>query len=274
MDLSILTVLIFGACIGSFLNVVIYRMPRNISFVFKRSKCPSCNKNLNISDLVPVLSWILLRGRCRYCSNFISVRYPLIEFITSILFFICLFSKGWIDDSLPSSFIVISGWILVSYIVSLCFIDYDYMILPNSLTYSGSLVGLSFIFYYEKFISKTNINFFFDHLGAFFFTLIGFLFFNLLIKKIISKPGIGDGDASLFAMSGAWLGPSGIEVTITLSFLISAFFIIICLLFKRIKRGNYIPFGPFICISILLVWFFGPTFWFEKLGDIFWWKYI
>ncbi len=274
MDLSILIVLVFGSCIGSFLNVVIYRLPRKISFIFKRSQCTSCKKNLNILDLVPVLSWILLRGKCRYCSTLISIRYPLIEFITSILFLLCLFSKGWIDDSIPSLFIVISGWILVAYIVSLCFIDYDYMILPNSLTYSGSLVGLFLIFYYEKFISKTNIIFFFDHFCAFVFSLIGFLVFNLLIKIIIRKPGLGDGDAKLFAMGGAWLGLPGLEVTIALSFLISSVFVVFGLIFKRIKRGQYIPFGPFICVSILFVWFFGPTFWFEILGDIFWWKYI
>tara|TARA_B100000579_G_scaffold411642_1_gene402631 strand:- start:545 stop:1072 length:528 start_codon:yes stop_codon:yes gene_type:complete len=175
---------------------------------------------------------------------------------------------------MPSLFIVISGWILVSYVMALCFIDYDYMILPNSLNYSGALIGLFLIFYYEKFISKTNIIFFFEHLSVFIFSLIGFLIFNFLIKILISKPGLGDGDAKLFAMSGAWLGLGGLEVTITLSFLISAIFVVFGLIFKFIKRGHYIPFGPFICVSILLVWFFGPNFWFEKLGDIFWWKYI
>ena len=274
MDLSILLVLFLGACIGSFLNVIIYRLPRKISFIVKRSQCIACKENLNILDLFPILSWILLRGRCRYCNAFIPIRNPLIELSTSILFFICLFSKGWIYDSIPSPFVVISGWILVSYLIALFYIDYDYMILPNSLNYSGAFVGLFLIFYYENFISQTNITYLFDHLSAFILSLIGFLFFNFLIKIIINKPGLGDGDAKLFAMSGAWLGLAGLEVAIALSFLISAVFVVFGLIFKLIKRGEYIPFGPFICISIFLVWFFGPTFWFEKLGDIFWWKYI
>ena len=274
MDPSILLVLVFGTCIGSFLNVVIYRVPRKVSFIYRRSQCVACKKNLNILDLCPILSWILLRGRCRYCNASISIRYPLIEFTTSLLFLLCLFSRGWIYDPMPSSFVVISGWILVSYVTALCFIDYDYMILPNSLNYSGTSVGLFLIFCYEKFISKTNITYFFNHLSAFSLALIGFLVFNFLIKIIIRKPGLGDGDAKLFAMSGAWLGLGGLEVTVTLSFLISAVFVILGFIFKLIKRGQYIPFGPFICVSILLVWFFGPTFWIDKLGDIFWWKYI
>mgnify|MGYP001346464654 CR=1 FL=1 len=274
MDLNILPILVFGSCIGSFLNVVIYRLPRKISFIFKRSQCISCKRNLNVIDLFPILSWIVLRARCRYCGFFIPIRYPLIELTTSILFSLCLFSKGWKYDSIPSSFVLISGWILVSYVIALCFIDYDYMILPNSLNYSGALVGLFLIFYYEKCIAKTDIIFFFNHLSTYIFSLIGFLIFNILIKIIISKPALGNGDAKLFAMSGAWLGIEGLEVTIALSFLISAIFIVFGFISKRIKKGEYIPFGPFICVSILLVWFFSPTFWFEKLGDIFWWKYI
>ena len=274
MYLNIILIIILGTCIGSFLNVAIYRIPRKKSFIFKRSHCTYCRKNLNIFDLIPILSWILLRRKCRYCGNSINVRYPLIEFFTSILFSLCLFCKGWSYTSIPILFSLISGWILISYLIVLCFIDYDFMVLPDSLTYSGSLVGLFLVFYYEMFISKTNIIIFFDHLSAYIIAFIGFLIFNFLIKLIISKPALGTGDAKLFAMSGAWLGISGLEVTIVLSFLTSAIFVVFGFISQNIKRGEYIPFGPFICFSILLVWSFGSTFWFEKLGDIFWWKYI
>ena len=274
MNLNIFPIIILGTCIGSFLNVVIYRIPRKESFIFKRSHCIYCRKNLDIVDLIPILSWILLRRKCRYCGKSINLRYPSIEFLTSILFSLGLFYKGWPYASVPILFSLISCWILVSYLIVLCFIDYDFMILPDSLTYSGSLVGLFLIFYYEIFISKTNMIIFFDHLSAYIIAFIGFLIFNFLIKLIIRKPGLGAGDAKLFAMSGAWLGISGLEVTIVLSFLTSAIFVIFGFIFKRIKRGKYIPFGPFICISILLVWSFGSTFWFDNLGNIFWWKYI
>ena len=274
MNLNIIPIIVLGACIGSFLNVLIYRIPRKESFVFNRSHCTSCNKNLSVFDLFPIFSSILLGGKCRYCGNSIPIRYTLIEFFTAILFSLSLFSKGLIYGPVPILFSLISGWILVSYLIVLFFIDYDFMILPDSLTYSGSLVGLFLIFYYEKFISKTSTVIFFDHLSAYIFALFGFLILNFIIQIIIGKPGLGNGDAKLFAMSGAWLGFSGLEVTIALSFLLSAIFVVFGFISKHITKGDYIAFGPFVCTSVLLVWFFGATFWFEKLGNIFWWKYI
>tara|TARA_Y100001968_G_scaffold253139_1_gene238725 strand:- start:3635 stop:4192 length:558 start_codon:yes stop_codon:yes gene_type:complete len=179
-----------------------------------------------------------------------------------------------IDDFSSSLFLVISGWILISYLVILFFIDIDEMILPNSITNSGTLVGLFLIFYFDFFINNTADKILLDHLYAYILAFFGISIFSYLIKLIIKKPVLGGGDVKLFAMSGLWLGLEGLEVTITLSFLISAIFVLFGLIIRSIKRGSYIAFGPFICISFLLVWFFGPQFWFESLGNIFWWKYL
>ena len=94
------------------------------------------------------------------------------------------------------------------------------------------------------------------------------------MQFIFKKPAFGVGDAKLFAMSGAWLGFSGLEVAITLSFLIAGIFILFGFIVGSIRRGDYIPFGPFICISSFLIWTFGSQFWVHFLGDIFWWKYL
>ena len=87
--------IVFGVCIGSFLNVIIYRLPRKRSFLFNRSKCPACKKNLNVIDLFPIISWIFLSAKCRYCRSSISFRYPFVEFLTAFLFYLCLESAGF-----------------------------------------------------------------------------------------------------------------------------------------------------------------------------------
>ena len=267
-------VLVLGSCIGSFLNVVIYRLPKRKSFIFNRSQCPSCHRCLNYYDLFPFFSWIFLGGKCRYCSNSINIRYPLVELITSLLFFLCLHSKGFVISSSPGLFFIISGWLLVSYLLILFFIDIDEYILPDSLTYSGSFIGLFLVFVLVFFIEDIPNTIFLDHLLAFCLGFFGISIFSLIVKLIIHKPALGGGDAKLFAMSGAWLGLEGLEVSITLSFLFAALFVFFGFIFNKLKRGEYIPFGPFICFSIFLVWFLGPQFWFESLGDIFWWKYL
>ena len=272
-ELSFLTI-IFGSCIGSFLNVVIYRLPKNKSFIINRSKCPSCSKLINSFDLIPIISWIILKGRCRYCSNNINIRYPAIELGTSFLFICCLNSIGFDNFLLPASLNILSGWVLVSFLIVLTMIDIDTLILPNSLTYSGSCIGLLLILTQDLFINKYPDRYFFEHLGAFLFSFFGISLCSYFLRSLFRKDVLGGGDAKLIAMSGAWLGLSGVEIVITLSFLLGGILSLVLLLFRIIKRGDYIPFGPFICISIVLVWIYGSVFWYELLGNIFWWKYL
>ncbi len=266
--------IIFGACIGSFLNVVIFRLPKNKSFIVNRSQCPKCSKSLNVYDLIPIFSWFLLRGRCRYCSENISIRYPVIEFITSLLFLVCLFSNGFNPYLVPLPFNFVSGWILVSFLIVLTIIDIDTMTLPNSLTYSCSILGLLLLLLQDIVINQNSDLYFLDHFLAFLFSFIGISFFSYFLKILMNKNVFGGGDAKLIAMSGAWLGPSGVEIVITLSFLFGGIFSLLLLLLRKIRRGDYIPFGPFICLSTFLVWVYGSGFWYKILGNIFWWKYL
>ena len=175
---------------------------------------------------------------------------------------------------MPEFYIAISGWLLVSYLIVLFMIDIDEMILPNSLTYSGAVVGLALIFFQCLFFYDSSYQLLLEHFLAYLIAIFGITFISFIVKLIIKKPALGAGDAKLFAMTGAWLGLEGLEVTITLSFLLSSLIVISGLILRLIKRGEYIPFGPYICVSFFLVWFFGPQFWFDSLGDIFWWKYL
>tara|TARA_Y100001968_G_C19424780_1_gene753720 strand:+ start:19 stop:843 length:825 start_codon:yes stop_codon:yes gene_type:complete len=272
-ELSI-PVLILGACIGSFLNVVIYRLPLNESIVFPGSHCPSCSERLNQFDLIPIFSWLFLRARCRYCNKKISIKYPFIELLTSILFLISYKVTLFFNTTNLSILVILFGWILLSILVCLSFIDIEHMILPNSLTFGGSILGLCFILLVDLFKNKSIGEQFNNHLFSYLIVLFGVYSFSLLVKFIIKKPGLGEGDAKLFAMSAAWLGSIGFEVTITLSFILCGFFALFGLFSRRIKRGQYIPFGPFICFSTFLTWTLGPYTIIDFLGDVFWWRSI
>jgi leader peptidase (prepilin peptidase)/N-methyltransferase len=127
----------FGASVGSFLNVVIYRLPQGISLVYPPSHCPKCHHRLGKSENIPVLGWLWLGGRCRWCGTAISVRYPAVETFTGLLFCLVLgdFSFSWQT---------LGYWILVSWLLALALIDFDTMTLPNSLTQSGLVLGIVF----------------------------------------------------------------------------------------------------------------------------------
>src|SRR5690554_6056807 len=134
-------IFIIGLIIGSFLNVIIYRLPKNESIVSPPSHCPNCDKNLRVIDLIPVISFIINRGKCRYCGDKISWQYPLVELLTVFLF-LSLFLKFGFNS------IFIIYIILVSLLIVLSFIDIKYMIIPNKITYPGIIIAfiLSFFF--------------------------------------------------------------------------------------------------------------------------------
>lgn len=132
-------IFIFGASIGSFLNVVIYRVPAGLSLLHPPSRCPQCLHKLGKTENVPVLGWLRLGGKCRWCKTPISARYPLVEAVCGLLF--C-----WIFWQFTFSWPTLGYWVLVSWLLILGLIDFDTMILPNVLTQSGLILGLVFQF--------------------------------------------------------------------------------------------------------------------------------
>src|SRR4030095_11735180 len=126
---------IFGAVIGSFLNVVIHRVPREQSIVFPNSACPSCRNSLRFYDNIPILSFLILRGRCRSCRNPISIRYPIVEAITAILFVLVTIQNG-------TSLALLFDLVFVAALIALIFIDAEHMILPNVITYPGMVFAI------------------------------------------------------------------------------------------------------------------------------------
>jgi len=234
----ILFFLFLGIIIGSFLNVVIYRLPEGKSIIYPPSHCPKCNKRLKMIDLIPVLSYLSTRGKCRYCKEKISFQYPFVELLTGFLF-LSAYLKFGLNIKLIFMLILLSSLIVIS------FIDYKFMIIPNVITYPGVIIGLLYAIIFEY------INIINSLLGIF---IPAFL---LLIIALIFRGGMGIGDIKLVAMLGAFLG---YKYTLAAIFIGSVFGSIIGLTLMSLgilKKKSRIPFGPFICIGAVLMIFYG-----------------
>lgn len=182
---------VLGLCVGSFLNVVIARVPHDQSVIKPRSRCPKCGYTLSWYDNIPLLSWLMLRGRCRGCKTPISVRYPLVELLTGLLFLACLRRFDW-------SWELASALVLVTLLVPLTFIDLEHWILPFSLTVPGIILGV--VLAWPRGMEAVQ--------GAAIGAAVGFLAFRLMEYlgwKLLRKEALGGGDKYLVAMLGAFL---------------------------------------------------------------------
>lgn len=240
-------ILFFGLIIGSFLNVCIYRLPRNLSIVKPASSCPKCDTKIRPWDNIPVLSYILLRGRCRSCGEKIAIRYPLVEILNSILYFLAYihFDFGW---HLPFMFAFLSALIVIT------FIDIDYQIIPDIITIPGIGIGLfaGTFFMPDPFsVEFTSIGFKNSFIGL----LAGGGIFYLI--AVISRGGMGGGDIKMMAMIGAFLGWKSVLLTTFIGSLVGSIFGIFLMIFKKTGRKAKIAFGPFLALGAIITLFKG-----------------
>ena len=258
MGMYNITVLIYsfivGISIGSFINVVLWRLPRKESIISPRSYCPKCQNQINWKDNIPIISWIILDGKCRFCSQKISLRYPIIELVTGIAFILSTFSHSFFFPNFPYIIHIISSWVLISICIPLVVFDIKYLWLPNLIIYNGILIGLLQVFSYSI-AYKENL-FFYNLISAFLGFFILYVI-NFVGKIFISKNVIGKGDMKLMLMFGTWLGIKGILISLYISFLTSGLICLILISLKKLKKGALIPFAPFLIFSCLFVWFIG-----------------
>ncbi len=229
-----------GAVIGSFLNVIIYRLPRGESIIFPGSRCPNCGHPIKWYDNVPIISFILLGGKCRYCKSPISPRYPIVEFITASFFLVhyILWGISW-------KFFAFNFFVLI--LLTSTLIDLDFKRIPNILTYGGIAVGLL--------LSGLTgfIPFEYSLLGA----LIGgivLLVVRVLGGLVFKREAIGLGDVKLLSSIGAFLGPIGAVASLFMGSLLGTLMVPV---FKRegdTKDG--IPFGPFLTLGAMSFLYF------------------
>lgn len=237
---------ILGLLIGSFLNVCIYRIPRNESIAFPPSHCPHCNTNLKPADLVPVLSYLFLGGRCRTCKATISMAYPLVEALNAFLYGYIIYTQG------VTAFSVLNC-LLVSTFIVIAKIDYETQLIPNRLNAIIFILGT--VNLYFSGVHTYGL----DRLYGF---LLGGGFF-----LVLSFIAMGGGDVKLMAALGWMFGVKGVIQITLLSFIFGAV-ISLGLLGLKIKgRKDAIPFGPFIVLAatVFMLWGDKVLFWYLSL---------
>ncbi|HME81785.1 MAG TPA: prepilin peptidase [Candidatus Eremiobacteraceae bacterium] len=231
---------LFGAAFGSFLNVVIYRLPRGESLVFPASHCPSCGHTLGPLDNVPLVSWVMLRGRCRYCGAAIAARYPLVETLTA-----CLFALSFLEFG--PTLTAFGACALGALLIVIAFIDLDHLLVLDGTTISGALIGLALAIATHRLVPALE--------GA----LAGAVIFGA-IYLLTRGAGMGLGDVKLAAMLGLFLGFPLMLWTAAAAFIIGALLAIPVLVARRRGRRDALPFGPFLVIAAILATFVPALF--------------
>ncbi len=254
--LSIFAVL-FGLAFGSFLNVCIYRLPRHLSVAHPRSRCPHCLTPIAAKDNIPILSWLLLRGRCRHCRGAISPRYLLVEFATAALFLLCLLRFGFGIQAI--------GMVILCFLLlGLAAMDADTLLLPDAFTLPGLLLGVG---YSALLAGSAGSNWLraagISLLGAVGATavIVGIRGVYWLIRR---TEGMGLGDAKLLAVIAAWLGPWNTVLTLFLAVVSAALYGLAALSVERSRASSpsghpmRIPLGSFLCAAAIFTIFLGP----------------
>ncbi|MFC1515957.1 prepilin peptidase [Thermodesulfobacteriota bacterium] len=247
-----IAVFIFGMCIGSFLNVCIYRLPASQSISDPpRSVCPNCGGPIRFYDNIPVLSYLLLKGRCRHCNAPISYRYPLVE-ILSGLFAFCIFLE--FGTTLQG----VVYYAFISCLIVITFIDIDHQIIPNSITLPGIPVFFLASFAVPAMTYLDSILGILIGGGSLYF--VGWTYY--LIKK---EEGMGGGDIKLLSMIGALLGWKGVVFTIFIGSAVGTVAGMMVMVYTRLMDAKLrIPFGPFLSLGAISYVFFGSRiiFWY------------
>jgi leader peptidase (prepilin peptidase)/N-methyltransferase len=253
---------ILGSIIGSFLNVCIYRLPREESIVYPASHCTSCKKSIRFYHNIPILSYIFSKGRCSYCNSKISFVYPTVEILSGLLFVATLWRFGITLETL-FYLVFICGLIIIT------FVDLEHMIIPNVITYPGIIVGILYnalITNWQNSLELVN-NFSFGILN--FFELLneipildslfgvilggGILLLIAYSYEIIKKrQGMGMGDVKLLALIGAFLGWQGVFFVIFLSSILGSIVGLSIIIARRGDLKYALPFGPFLSIAAII----------------------
>jgi leader peptidase (prepilin peptidase) / N-methyltransferase len=238
--------IIFGLIVGSFLNVVILRLPAHQSLVKPGSTCPECRNPIRWWDNIPVLSYLFLQGKCRSCKSTISMQYPLIEILTAFLFLAVEIHEGW------GLSLFLRGWPFAAALIAITFIDLEHRIIPDRLSLGGLALGLvtCWITPEPGWLSCL--------LGA----LFGFTFFYSIAwfyQRMLGKAGLGGGDIKLLAMIGAFVGPYGVLITILISSVSGSLIGIGWALAsgKNNVMKQMIPYGPFLVLGALYYYLLG-----------------
>jgi leader peptidase (prepilin peptidase) / N-methyltransferase len=252
-ELIIAIVFVLGLLVGSFVNVLIYRLPRRKSVVFPRSSCPKCKALIPWYRNIPIISFILLRGKCGDCGTSIHWRYPAVELLVGLLFV-----SPFLRESLGWHWLFY--WYFFSALVAATFIDLRHYLLPDKITLPGIGVGILGSFFVPQLSWPLALA------GA----ALGWflLFFVAWAYRVYAKrDGLGGGDVKYLAMIGAFLGPQGVLVTLVLASFAGSILGVLLILVKGKRTTAAIPFGPFLTLGALVSFFLGDELWLWYFGQ-------
>ena len=239
---------IFGMCFFSFLNVVIYRVPKKISFAGGRSFCPSCKNQLKGRDMVPVFSYLFLRGRCRYCGSKISLRYPLVELLGGISAVFCMYCFGNVTDGVfRFSVQPVLIFLFLAVLTAVAFIDLDTMEIPNGLVLAAAVCGLASIPFFPEISWISRI------IGIFSVSV------PLLVITLLIPGAFGGGDIKLMAACGLILGWQLSYLAAFLAIVTGGIYGIYLLAARKKDRKDHFAFGPFLCVGMAVSVFWGQA---------------
>jgi leader peptidase (prepilin peptidase) / N-methyltransferase len=246
---------LFGLLFGSFLNVCIYRIPRDLSPVWPGSSCPSCGTGIAWYDNIPVLSFIILRGRCRHCAMPISFRYPTVEIATSVLF-------GYIAASLGPTLESLKWCLFVAIMIVLFWTDIEERLLPDEFTLGGTLLGLIIAAFLpmNSLVANSVIPFASLRVQSLFNSATGALLLSLplagvgwLYQRIRGRVGLGLGDVKLLVLIGAFLGAERGLVALLIGSVSGSVIGVTYILARRKDSQTYqLPFGSFLCAGAVI----------------------
>jgi leader peptidase (prepilin peptidase) / N-methyltransferase len=254
---AIALTIVLGASIGSFLNVVVYRLPAGLSLTHPPSRCPKCLTPLRKRENVPIAGWLMLRGKCAHCGTEISMRYPVVELITALLFLSIYFVYGF-------SLLTLGYWTFISFLLALALIDMDTMTLDLRLMNSGLILGLAFQTAIAAGITGTLTGTIVGFIWALFGAVLGLWGLDILTwvgRFFLGPNAMGSGDAKLLGMIGAWLGPKLMFLSCLIGCVVGIGFGFGAIALKVIKRGKPFPFGPFLALGAILAVFYGEFLW-------------
>lgn len=236
-------VIVLGLVIGSFLNVCIYRLQKNESISKPRSHCPNCKHQLKVWENIPVISYLLLRGKCSNCNIRISLKYPLVEMLTALVFSIIYY---YFDISVETFLLMM----FFSIVIIITFIDIDVQLIPNNLLIFSILPLVTFVIVNHPNSYQSHI------IGGILLTLIFFII-GYIGKLIYKVDSMGMGDVKYAGVIGLLLGWEKGILAFVIAFFSAAAIIVIMSMYKKLSRKQRIPFGPFLSIGCFVAFFWG-----------------
>lgn len=247
MELFAIVFFLLGLFVGSFLGVLVDRIPKEKQVLTGRSECEFCHKKLEWYELIPLISYVLQRGKCRVCEHKLSIFYPTIEISTGVLFGVTLL---FVSNQGLTAYSLLFFLFIASVLIVIFFTDLKYGIIPNKIVFPSILITFVWVITHERYLILNHLST--ALFSSMFLALIAYIYY--LVRK---KESLGGGDIKMAFLMGLFLGFPDVVTAFYIAFLTGAAYSLILILWGRLKLKDAIPFGPFLVFGTLVTFFLG-----------------